>query len=728
MRTLLFLTAVIAFAQEYVLHMRYTPTPVKIDGILDEPIWQIADSATGFWQHYPYDTSLAKVQTVAKVCYDDRFLYVAAICYDLMPEKRYVVQSLKRDFSFPRNDAFTVAFDPFNDKINGFSFGVNPYGSQREGLIVNGGNFGVSTSWDTRWFSATQRYKHFWTVEMAIPFKSLRYSPSYKTWGINFARNDLKFNENSTWYPVPRNFNVAALAFTGKLIWDSIPDRAGKNLVLLPYIAPNWQQDFQKHQQQLKPNFGADAKIAVTPSLNLDLTVYPDFSQADVDRQVTNLTRFSIFFPERRQFFLENNDLFAFWGFRQIRPFFSRRIGLYRGNIIPIVAGARLSGKLTPKTRIGLLNIQTEGRSDLGLKPQNYSVAALQYQFWGRSFIGAIFVNRQGFNTKNELNYSDYNRVAGVDLNINSKDNRLVGKLFFHHSFSPQQKGKPYAHASFLLYRDIHWFIMWNHEFVGTEYNAEVGFVPRLFRYNAKTGETIRYGYWRLEPRIGYLFYPKSQWINNFGPYLYLDQYHGERGNLTDRRVEASLRINFMNSAEMRWAYNWQFTQLLFPTNITRQMKDTLLPPGNYFYQYAAWRFNSNQRKPWYFKTEIQYGTFYVGNKWTLNNEFYIRFQPYGRAGVVFRYDAIKFPQPFESAYLTQLGIDIEITFTTTLYWNHYFQYVTQLNFISYYSRIQWRFKPMSDLFLVYVDNYYASPFAIYRRAIILKLVYWIQG
>ena len=219
----------------------------------------------------------------------------------------------------------------------------------------------------------------------------------------------------------------------------------------------------------------------MTSSLNLDLTVNPDFSQVDVDRQVTNLSRFSLFFPERRQFFIENADLFSRFGFRQIRPFFSRRIGLSSGQQIPIVAGARLSGMLDENWRVGLLNMQTEGRAELDLEAQNYTVGVFQRKVGVRSNIAGIVVNRQGFN-KNKMDFGDYNRVAGLEFNLASKDGMYMGKAFYHRSFEPNSSDE--AHASWFMVKTQNFNAHWNHEYVGKDYRADVGFVPRISQYN----------------------------------------------------------------------------------------------------------------------------------------------------------------------------------------------------------------------------------------------------
>lgn len=308
--------------QDYRISAKRTTDLITIDGKLDEADWVNVESISGFTQNFPDDTKLASAQTEVKMLYNDQFLYISAICEN-PSEGEYIISSLKRDFPFDQNDAFVVYIDPFDDKTNGFSFTVNPFNVQREGLVFNGSR--VAEDWDNIWFSKVERTPGKWVVEMAIPFKTLRYSEDQPFWRINFGRNDRKNFERSTWVPVPVNFQISSLAFTGYVDWEQNPAKPGANMAIIPYLSGGVSKNhLSGTPEQFVSGAGFDAKIAVTPSLNLDLTVNPDFSQVEVDQQQTNLNRFELFFPERRQFFLENNDLFGDFGFRTIRPFFSR--------------------------------------------------------------------------------------------------------------------------------------------------------------------------------------------------------------------------------------------------------------------------------------------------------------------------------------------------------------------------------------------------------------------
>ncbi|GAC1428527.1 MAG: hypothetical protein NVSMB7_05370 [Chitinophagaceae bacterium] len=339
---------------------------------MNEPAWQKADSAGQFFMVLPMDTSLAQVHTEVRMTYDSRNLYLLAVCYNERPGP-YMVESLKRDFNFQKNDNFILFMDTYNDETNGFSFGANAAGAQWDATMYEGGK--VDLSWDNQWESVVKNYPDKWVFEAAIPFKSLRYKKGIQQWGINFSRNDLKSSEKSSWAPVPRQFPTASLAYTGTLVWDQPPPEPGMNVSVIPYLLSGVSKDYENKQgTAFKKEAGVDAKIAISSSLNLDLTVNPDFSQVDVDKQVTNLNRYELFFPEKRQFFLENGDQFSNFGYASIRPFFSRRIGLNTH----IDAGARLSGKLDKNWRIGVMDIQTRAENTTALPAQNFSVIELQ--------------------------------------------------------------------------------------------------------------------------------------------------------------------------------------------------------------------------------------------------------------------------------------------------------------------------------------------------------------
>jgi hypothetical protein len=695
---------------------------ITIDGILNETVWAASIKADQFWQQFPSDSARASSKTEVMVCSDDANIYIAAICYDSNPDKKYIVQSLKRDFLYEQSDCFRVYIDPFMDQTNGFAFAVSPFGVQAEAAVEFGGGFGVNDAWDNKWFSEVTILEDRWIVEIKIPFKTIRYDDERMSWGINFARTDLKINEISVWNKVPINFNPSALAFTGSLEWDKKPTPAGTNISFIPYVSVSSSKDFQNDQASFKPGIGFDAKIALSSSLNLDLTVNPDFSQVDVDAQVTNLSRFSIFFPEKRQFFIENSDLFGRYGFSQIRPFFSRKIGLDNNNQpLTILGGARLSGKLNQNWRIGLMNMQTEGGA--GYNPENYTVAAIQRNVFKASNLAAIVVNRQGF-LNDRFNGADYSRILGLDFNLQSGNGKHKGKLFSHLSLSPDKSD--YSHASWYMYSVRNFTFHWNHEYVGKDYRADVGFVPRIQNFNSETGQYEYKSYWRIEPSFSYRFYPKNKKINTISPEVYLSEYYDENFKQTETWLGTGLNFNMVDQSKFGVRGVYRSTLLLFDTDITFSGN---IPhsKGYYFYNHVYAFYESAPTKVFGYSVSANYGGYYSGEKLTYSGDISYRIQPKFKASLGFDQNNIWFDSLRNEVSFTLLSPKIEYQLNKKVFFTTFLQYNTQVENVNLNARFQYRFRPMSDLFIVYTDNYDSNIFGVKNRALVIKLVWWLN-
>jgi hypothetical protein len=293
------------FSQEKIpsIHVKKAQGMIILDGVLGEEDWQTAELASPFLQSSPYDTTYSTIKTEVRITFDDNNIYVGAKC--LQKKGTYVVQSLKRDFGPGTTDLFGVIIDTYGDKQNAFSFAVSPLGVQREGLISNGNEF--TTDWDNKWYSKVETFDDFYIVELAIPFKTIRYNHTagVNEWNINFLRFNQSVTppERSTWAFLPRFASGNNVAFMGRLIWETPPPKPRANIALIPYVLGSLNKDVLAKKPVITEGVaGFDAKIAIGSSMNLDLTVNPDFAQVDVDRQQTNLSRFELFFPEKRQF------------------------------------------------------------------------------------------------------------------------------------------------------------------------------------------------------------------------------------------------------------------------------------------------------------------------------------------------------------------------------------------------------------------------------------------
>lgn len=697
--------------EEYRLNIKKAVSPIEIDGEMNEKAWKEAETATNFYMVLPMDTSYAEVRTDVKMTYDDQNLYLIAICFKEKPGPN-IVESLRRDFNFGRNDNFLLFMDPFDDQTNGFTFGANAAGAQWDGLMFDGGN--VDLSWDNKWSSEVKNYSDRWIFEAVIPFKSIRYKKGISAWGINFSRNDIKTTEKSSWAPVPRQFPTASLAYTGTLVWDTPPPAAGTNISLIPYVMGGVDKEASGDKASLDGNAGFDAKIGLSSSLNLDLTVNPDFSQVEVDQQVTNLDRFELFFPERRQFFLENGDLFANFGYRTVRPFFSRRIGLG----VPINFGARVSGKLNKNWRVGAMNIQTGKEEDLQLPAQNFSVVAVQRRVFSRSNIGVLLINKESLNytppkTGDEPVYSDFNRNVGLEYNLASSNNLWTGKAMVLKSFSPGDTGNGIVHAGNLRYASRKWKVNWQYEYVENDFNAEVGFVPRK-------------GYLKFNPTAKYLFFPEGTKILSHGPMVGTSYYLDKSFETSDHESFVGYNFTFRNLSNFTaWMAN-DYVRLLQPFDPTNFVGDTLAVGSEH--QWNSWgvEYSSKPQSNFTYAFASRYGGFYAdGTRLSLAGETGYRFQPYVSLLISANYNNIYLPGRSGHTSFWLVGPRIDITMTNKLFFTTFVQYNEQLKNLNLNARFQWRFKPASDLYIVYTDNYFTEGFTARDKALVIKLNYW---
>ncbi len=718
------------------VYIKEASSKIKVDGYLDEQAWNESVPAKDFMQTFPYDSSLSYSQCEIYLTYDKHFIYVGTKCNDTEPGKDFIVLSKRRDFRGPGIESINLILDPFQDQTNAYAFGINPLGVQKEGLVANGGNQGddLSLDWDNKWVSEAVIGDGYWTTEMAIPFKTIRFPEGSTNWYFNAYRVDSKTNERATWNRVPRNFRPYSLSYTGEMIWDKPLPKPGANISVIPYISSGLNKDFEEGTNtSFQKDFGGDIKIAVTPSMNLDLTINPDFSQVEVDRQVTNVDRFEIFFPERRQFFLENADLFAAFGSDDARPFFSRRIGVAidtaTGSNVQnkIYGGFRLSGKLNNRLRVGLLNMQAAEDSEIQLPSINYTVAAVQQQVFSRSNISFFVVNKQSF----DKSYPDklfgdsvtYNRVAGIDYNLASITNKWTGKLFYHRSFQEQNPGNQYAHGASLRYSTQKWEAEWSHSMIGENYNAEVGFVRRININN-------------IMPQVSYKFYPKSGDLNNHGPSVQFEYFWDADGR-TDQLVRLAYDFRFQNNASFRLSYNNRFTRLLNDFDPTRTPSEEnpieLLAGSTYTYQSYWMRFESDPRKLISYELRHSGGENFNGTRYEYSPSVTYRFQPYGSFTIDYNYNRIRLPAPYPSRDIHLIGPRVDLTLSKKLFLTNFMQFNTQNENVNINARLQWRFKPASDLFLVYTDNYFFSfdnPNANWlprTRALVFKMTYWLN-
>lgn len=704
--------------------VKHTMAIIEPDGALDEPIWETTKSTSAYNQYFPLDTVQAQNQSEIKILYDDENLYIGIKAYSI--GKNYALQSLKRDFRGSGSDSFSLLFDTYNDGTNAFLFGINPQGVRREALISNGGtdisNFNLS--WDVKWQGDSKIYDDYFTAEMIIPLTSLKFEEGTIKWRLNSYRIDTQSNERSSWIRIPQNQLIFNLAFMGEMVFEKPLGKSRSPLAIIPYINTISQKYFESNEDFDNLKVGGDAKVAIGNNLNLDLTLNPDFSQVEVDDQVTNLTRFEVSLPEKRQFFIDNSDLFASFGDeRDANPFFSRRIGIAidtAGNSIEnkIIGGVRLSGKLTKDLRVGILNIQTAKDEENEIPSNNNTMIALQQRVFSRSNIGVFYINKQSFEKNAFVDRKDeYNRVVGLDYNLASKDNKWTGKMYTHASFQPDDNIGNLSTGAILRYQSRKYNFYVKGISIDEDFSSDLGFIRRT-------------GIFKGIVSAERVFWPKKGIIQNHGfqffPIFLWDPSLDFKN--TDYDLMSTWEVTFKNQSQLEIGITNSFT-FLFNNFDPTNTDGALELPGDQGYHYNSVKFGyqSDKRKLFAFKVGSDVGSFYNGKRFSLESMMIMRFQPKVFLSLILNYDQITLPEPYTSADIWLISPKIDVTFSKSIFWSTLIQYSNQRDNLGLNSRLQWRFAPLSDLFIVYNDNYFVNSFQPKTRSINLKLTYWLN-
>jgi hypothetical protein len=691
----------------------FSPDPVKkkleatqiehdlnIDGKLDEPEWLRAKTAKDFIQQDPNQGAPAKKKTVVKLLYNKSYLYVAAICYDTVGKNNYRLLNLKRDFSAANADFFAIAIDGYNDERNAVMFGMNPYGAQRDLLSFDDNYY--DPDWDGLWIVRTQRTDTAWIAEVAIPWKTLRYkanADSLQTWGISFGRIARASNESSGWPAFPRAFGGLRMAYAGKLIDIKAP-KPSTNIRLQPYMLYSYNETTENSKTVSSKNTfkpGGDVKWALNPNTLLDLTFNTDFAQADVDRKVNNVNRFSVFYPERRQFFLENAGLFTV-GMdplsngqsdysARIQPFFSRAIGLdANGSPLAIDGGARLVYR-SDKRSAGGLFIRQEG-NDIS-NPANFFVARYSQNFGKQNRIGTL-VSYKGEETKGAI---DGRRNFTGTIDGFFRFNQGLSESFMGSTTVDSKNQTGYA-ASSQLYYNTNKLVAWlNESIVTNKYDPQMGFVAR--------GNTIV-----TDP--GLFYQERGKWlpkfIRTFSPGISYTSYRNATTiKLTDRYININpLWIQFQNGGIISW-------YTIFTKQNLEEGFDPLGVPinkGSYNYTRHKISISSDPSKKVAASLVGNLGQFYNGlyNSLTATLSYapspYIFLSPnmeYGKLKNVGINNVTK--------NVTLYTVEARVALNPRLQLSGLFQKSSVTNSINYNARFSWEFKPLSYFYIVFNNN-----------------------
>lgn len=673
---------------------------IEVDGVLNEKSWGKATVFTNFHNYYPNDEGAAENQTEVRVFHDGENLYFGVVYHDSSPENK--ISTLKRDNhggAVVGSDAFGIILDPFNKESNGYYFTLSVGNVQQDALInFNGTDYDFVESWNTVWQSKTSTDGNKKIYEIAIPFTALNFDVNNAEWGVQFFYRDFKINNWTTYTDMSRNFFQFDLRFTEDVKIEALPEKKISRLTVIPSVTYVYENDVENEAKSSTFRPSGDIQYNFTSSLRLDATINPDFSQVDVDQQVVNLTRFDVYFPERRNFFLENNDLFSNLGTVGVNPFYSRVIG----GTTNMLFGLKLSGNVSQSTRIGVLNAQTEKRGDVAA--QNYSVLVGKQRLSKAFSATAYWVNRQETDRFNFT--SDYNRVFGVNLNYKSKNNRWSGLANYGKSFSNGLNSV----NNFLnvegQYNTRKTFMKAALKSVEENFTTDVGFTPRLYNYDPINDEVNRSSYWDSYAVFQKTYYPKKS--GKIDRYRYLsfvnDGFWNNRGELYEMKTVLGNSIWFRNNLSSLYV-NLQHDYFDLQYGFDILANNQPISPGAYSTFGALLGFdNRSTNKNLYYATEVFYGGYFNGERVGVNAELGIRMLPFAHLNFGYSMDDVNLrhlgKETFHLARLTG-----EIFFNTRLNWTTYVQYNTQQDNFNVTSRLQWEYRSLSYVYFVVTDN-----------------------
>jgi hypothetical protein len=688
-----------------------------IDGRVTEEVWRTVQPYSTFTQQDPIEGAPASEKTEVRIIVGKGNVYVGIIAFDSDPSKIIVSQS-RRDASLSETDSIVMVFDTFNDSQNAFVFGTNPLGieydgqvareGQSSGVQVGGGGAGgtqrggisaFNPNWDGDWTVRSQITERGWEAEMAIPLKTLRYQTGEnQTWGFNLLRNIRHKNEQVYLAPIPRGFDIYRVSLAAKMPGLNLPAR--RDIKFIPYALTSANRDYTRAGSDVDGNWdvGLDVKWGIRPNLTLDATINTDFAQVEADEEQVNLTRFDLFFPEKRPFFLENASTFQFGNPQQIDLFFSRRIGLSPTALpIDIRGGGRLSGKVGG-WNVGLLNIQADEVEDvLGNNigaANNFSVLRMQREV-GRSSYGFIFVNRQG--TGDLAPDNDYNRSYGVDANIQLTANqRLTG--FLARTDTPEwrttgPRGSDYSGRAFYNFTNNVWQLSGGYSQVGENFKPEGGFLPRR-------------GYRRPEFRAFYQPQPKQwPWIRRIAPHVSYNSFYG----FDDKLQSAAYHIHpFEIQPRQGGRFGWfmDYSQDAPTTPFTvfnRDGRRVTIPVGQYDWLQHAFEYFHNPSARVTGTIRYRIGHYYDGDFRGFEITSDYRITPKATASVGWTRQDIDLP--YGSFINNLVPVKGNYSFTTLTNLSALLQYNGQTGQFSSNVRFAWLNRSGTGLFVVYNDR-----------------------
>lgn len=669
--------------------------PPEIDGaVLNDPVWNLIPPFGDLIQTQPTFGQPASEKTDIRIAYTDDTFYVSVVCFDAQPGE-LVVSDARRDANLDNTDAVIFILDTYKDGQNGFIFGTNSLGVEYDAQVDNegqgnnnvnrqqGGTIGgFNLNWDASWVVRTEVGDYGWSAEFAIPIRTLRFQPG-RDWGFNFRRNIRKSNEIAYWSPLPIGINLNRLSLAGTL--SGLELRSPGNLKIIPYVLGRVDKDFTQPDSELDftPEAGGDIKYSITPSLTLDVTYNTDFAQVEVDDQQVNLDRFNLFFPEKRPFFLENAGLFTVGSPGEVDLFFSRRIGIGEGgSVVPIIGGARLSGKLN-RTNIGLLSMFTEDVASAGIEKNNFTVGRVNHEFKGRSALGALFVNKTGLQTDGQ-----YNRTFAMDGKLGfGRKARMSG--FYAMTSDPNDTINAYAFKYQADYVWSNWEMRAAYTEVGQGFNPEVGFLVRsayrkpeglvLYHYRPKNRETSLL---ELRPHISYRGYWNFEGFQETG-FMHIDN-HWE----------------FKSGLEFHTGLNLTTEGVTDPFEISEGI---IVQPGTYKHAESQIVFFTNQSNPVSVNIRSVIGGSFGGTRYI--NSGTLRLRGGDKFNAAFTYEYNNFQLPAGDFTANIFRSQLAYSFSPVIYLQSLVQNNSADGLWAVNVRFGWLKRANTGLFVVYNHN-----------------------
>jgi hypothetical protein len=698
-----------------------TESPV-IDGVLDERVWQLAEPITEFVQAEPFEGEPASERTEVRLLYDEQAVYVGVICFDRDPAKIVTTDS-RRDSPLSDMDSFEMIFDTYHDRQNGFIFGTNAVGIEYDaqvriediqsggaptiGRTQTGSGAGLNVNWDGSWEVKARVTEFGWVAEFRIPLRTLRYGPPPQSWGVNFWRNIGRKREQVYWSPVSRAYTLSRLSSAGEL--TGLDLKLPRNLKLMPYVTASADRSFAPDSRtQTNRDWGLDAKVSLTSSVNADLTYNTDFAQVEVDEQQINLTRFNIVFPEKRPFFLENQGLFAVGKNGKVDLFFSRRIGIADDlSLVPIRGGVRVSGQ-AGGMNVGLMDMQTERSGNI--LANNFFVARVSKDLPNRSSVGGIAVNRSA--TGGDAGLQNWNRTWGVDGKLGVGDGWTLNG-FAARTETPGREGRERAYSSAVEFKNNRRRGYLEYTEVGEDFNPEVGFLERSDGFR--------------EVRGGWYFYVRSKALARAGirewqPHATYDSYWGFDGLQETSTLHIDGTLDWENGNHFSTAFNTRVEGLRTPFQV---YPGVIVPAGRYQSPYFFFLGNSDHKKWISGDFGWQYGGFLSGHQNAISPTVTVRRGATLTTALRWTRADVILPQ---GQFMTNLGaLRVTYNFTPLVNAQSLIQYNDLTKRWSTNLRFSWQRSAATGLYVVYNDTEAFNGLGPADRAVILKYSHLID-